>query len=1070
MKIKLLVFLLVILFAVPVMALPPKGYISDKAAVTDNTTFIDANRILMFVTNHGNFGRDLSGYFGYDYGTFFPYAGDPAPISAGDDLAIRSPYYAGGLWVGGEVNGQRRGALSEYGSEYVPGPMIGTTFSPDSPDFRVLKLYRDSLAGNPNQDYLDYLDNAVAWGAPIMLDTLGEPILDADNKLQPEMLGDQMCWAIYNDADPDKRGDVDGGTTAPLGLEVKQTVFAFDRQGSLGNIVILKFQIFNKGGNTINDCYFSIWSDPDLGGAGDDLVGCDTLIGLGFVYNVDDNDTFYDDVPCLGIDFFQGPLRAATQAEIDAADPADTTEDGELILGRMWGKTYPDSVNYGMGSFFKYINGTDPDNFTETYAFMQGLDGKTGNPYNYNGVDLKYMHSGDPVADVGDLDINPADRRWMQTTGPVTFAPGDSTEILAAIIVGLGTDRLTSITLVKELDIFAQRLYESGFNPPKPPAAPVVNVAQLPGEIIFTWGDTSEVDPGDFEYEGYSFWQGETAAGPWTLLNTWDVVNARDNALVDSLRDPITGLIVGDPKRDLSNSRLAYSRTVTQDRINGGLLNDVTEYFFRVTAFSFSYIFDDQPVPNQDRFLESQTVLRVFPQSPTAGTLFGAEGNDTLEVTHTGGGDGSVLPIVTDPWLLTGDTYEVTFEDDALLGETVWHLVNVTTGDTLQMGQLNQTGDHFYLPVEGMLIKVLGPTPGVKPGSAGWEIPNGTRRFTWASADFGFEGFGGALGWAGPGDVWGGHDPVDPSTIPAVLLKLAAVDENGVFDPADENVSYAYRYGRGFGDPPALPEFAPFMINGGSYGFQDFEKSCPLSAWNMDVDPPERLAVGYLENNAALAVLDGKYWPRDHNQYGIGGPAEGSSNIDGGGPREWLWIFNAPYSETPVAEYQLNAIDDPMPIMYWATWNRHGTSGLVFEDGDEFLIIPARVNTPSDVFTFTSLVTTVAKSESALDDIKAVPNPFYLFGGYDPSPGIKQIAFHHLPGACTIKIFNLGGDLLRTIDKDDPSTAIAYWDVLTENNLPVASGIYIYVVEAEGYGTKIGKMAVFVEAEVLKIY
>ena len=44
----------------------------------------------------------------------------------------------------------------------------------------------------------------------------------------------------------------------------------------------------------------------------------------------------------------------------------------------------------------------------------------------------------------------------------------------------------------------------------------------------------------------------------------------------------------------------------------------------------------------------------------------------------------------------------------------------------------------------------------------------------------------------------------------------------------------------------------------------------------------------------------------------------------------------------------------------------------------------------------------------------------------------------------------------------------AEWNGNTYNGLPVASGIYIYVVEAEGYGQKIGKFAIFKEVEVLK--
>ena len=132
-------------------------------------------------------------------------------------------------------------------------------------------------------------------------------------------------------------------------------------------------------------------------------------------------------------------------------------------------------------------------------------------------------------------------------------------------------------------------------------------------------------------------------------------------------------------------------------------------------------------------------------------------------------------------------------------------------------------------------------------------------------------------------------------------------------------------------------------------------------------------------------------------------------------------------------------------------------------------LVPNYVITPADTFTFTNPPPSFTTSESDLSEIKAVPNPFYLYGGYDPSPGSYAIRFHHLPQECEIRIFNLAGDLVRTIQKDRDD-ALAEWDVLTEQGLPVASGIYIYVVEAPGFGTQTGKMAVFVEDEVLRIY
>ncbi|MDH4158056.1 MAG: hypothetical protein OEW00_12360, partial [candidate division Zixibacteria bacterium] len=600
MKIKFLTCLLIFLVALPLAAAPPAG-LGGKSApsmsqLIDNASFIDANLIYMFVTNHGNFARDLAGVFGNDYGTYYPYAGTEDILSGAN---IRSPLYAGGLWIGALDSAARatgteveaiRIIVSEYSDEYVPGPIdtINDTAFADNRDFRVYKIYRDSLEGNPNQDYLDW---PVDQGAPV------------DDEGKPALVGDHMCWAVFNDMDPDQH-DNRSGETLPLGIEVRQTTFAFARQGSLGSIVFLRFQVFNRSVHTLQECYFSIWVDPDLGGAGDDYVGCDTTIDLGFVYNADDADQYYGgSTPCLGIDFFQGPLEFT-------GDDADTA--------LMWNDTLVGYVNMGMTSFNKYINGTDPRSASESYNYMKGLN-KDGTNYEYPpGNVLKYVHTGDPVEGTGDLDIAPADRRWMQTTGPFpggAFRPGDSTEILAAIIVGQGSDRLSSITVMKELDKFAQKVYESGFNPPPPPVKPNVTIATLSGEITLSWDDTSEVDPGEFPFEGYSVWQGQTKSGPWRLLQTFDIKNEIDS-LTDIFFDVQSGLFLPQSVRALKNLGLEYHYTTKINKFTNEPLRDAQDYYFAVSAFSFSDTNKlGETVPNGDKFLESRTTVTVTPQA-----------------------------------------------------------------------------------------------------------------------------------------------------------------------------------------------------------------------------------------------------------------------------------------------------------------------------------------------------------------------------------------------------------------------------------------------------------------------
>jgi hypothetical protein len=414
------------------LALPPAVDRSQSPAApstVDYQTYIDANRILMFITNTGQLGRDLGGVFGNDYGTYFPFSRIDFII---DGSNISSPLYAFGLWMGGKVNDSVRMALAEYASEYVPGPMAGGTFQADRPEFRVYTLFKDSLESNPSADYLAW---PVDQGAP--LDGYGKPLC----------LGDQTLWAVYNDADPDQHhGTVDAGETAPLGVEVQQLAWAYDRQGVLGDVIFLMYKFVNKGSNDISDFYLSIWADPDLGWGGDDLVGCDTLHDMLFCYNGFQQDQRYAPMPppACGFRVLAGPVVSA---------PGDTAY--------FFGHTYPDHANMHMSSFNKYINGTDPDNSQEAYWFMQGLVAKQdGAPYVYNGDTIRFVASGDPVTGTGDLDVDPDDRRMMASFGPLDFPAGDSQQVVVAFAVGAGTDRLSSITKLKNILVNLSPLYE----------------------------------------------------------------------------------------------------------------------------------------------------------------------------------------------------------------------------------------------------------------------------------------------------------------------------------------------------------------------------------------------------------------------------------------------------------------------------------------------------------------------------------------------------------------------------------------------------------------------------------
>lgn len=141
---------------------------------------------------------------------------------------------------------------------------------------------------------------------------------------------------------------------------------------------------------------------------------------------------------------------------------------------------------------------------------------------------------------------------------------------------------------------------------------------------------------------------------------------------------------------------------------------------------------------------------------------------------------------------------------------------------------------------------------------------------------------------------------------------------------------------------------------------------------------------------------------------------------------------------------------------------------------EHFRLVTNKPNDVSDVFAIStaSFAATVSATgtEDQLSNIKAVPNPYYLFSSYDNNQVNRRLKFTNLPPECTISIYNLAGDFIISIDKTDQLATDVEWDVTNSFNVPVASGIYIYVVDAPGFGQKVGKMAIFTEIEILGQY
>jgi hypothetical protein len=972
--------------------------------------------------------------------------------------------FAAGIWVAGKVRGtgELRTAAAEYQVEFQPGKIKpdGTPDNPEDPRYKIWKINKTDLF-NPSDDYLNW---PVEDGAP-WEDVNGDGVFTRGVD-RPLLMGDQTLWMVFNDANPAQHNIF---KTAPMGLEVQMTIWGYNRVDAFGDMFFVKALIINKSNTTYDSTFVALWDDPDLGYAGDDFVGCDTTLSLGYCYNASNTDNVYGSAPpAIGRDFFQG-VRVYT------GNPNDSAK----AFGKWW-KGYK---NLPMYAFSFYWNGApfpyrDPNFADEAYNFMKGFLAD-GTPYvdPNTGQATRYVFPGDPETGTGWLDgtrvgpitLSPGDRRFLMSNGPFTLAPGDTQEIVFGLLIARGTSNVNSVTTLKMVDRVAQLAYDLDFKlpPTPPPPSPNVQIVELDKEIVLYWpydkriDEYKEVDlidrdpngnPTEYVFEGYIIYQFESPIYPpidtggvcpprIVKIAIFDVVNGV-TAIRDWVFDPRWGEYIEVTVIRGTDSGIQRFFRVNKDYLKNEPLVNGKTYYFAVTA----YAYNPYGVP---RVIESP--VNIITATPKQIIFTPAVGDIIRSVRKSGKSDGDAFGIVIDPTKLTGHTYEVRF--DTAGGEITWKLIDKTTNQLKLTGQRNQSGDGNYEIIDGIQFKVIGPPPGPKD----WAWTKGTRKLTWANADimtsFGLPShlftFNGAFGYVSPYGIFiSGRehsDVVTPDKLRDIKIVFATTDTAGNFDPAHQNASFGYRYLRRANADPAKPEFAPFIKNPApGYAFQEFglnnQPNVPLAVYDIEANPPRRLAVGFLENNVANGLVDGKYWPGDYNVY---------DNVGTGGPREWLFIFDVDYSTTQSADLSKDILNNDLPVMYMATWNRRGN--VAFSDGDELVIYANHPNTVNDIFEITA-----PSAPVKVGDENNTPLSFELYQNYpNPFNPSTTIEFD-IPEKTNVKLIIydiLGREVKKLIDKElDPGKYKVNFDAKD-----LSSGVYFYTLRTSKF-TKTNKM------------
>ncbi|CAA6810668.1 MAG: Unknown protein, partial [uncultured Aureispira sp.] len=443
-----------------------------------------------------------------------------------------SALFAGAIWLGAyDDGGNLILAAQTYrsnGNDYWTGPLnpdLGTIEKTDCErwdrHFTVLGDDITALRG----DFLDPLNPGVqgtpsrgllgwpAKGNPHFLAIHGfdirdynqdlAPFIDADNdgiydpyqgdhpiievagcesfNYNTPVYADQMTWWVYND-----NGNLHTQTNGQtMKMEIQVTAFGYRTTDAINNQTFYRYKLLNRNKLALNDTYFSLWSDPDLGCANDDYIGCDTVTGMGYVYNQDANDDnpcgtagsagYGTDIPALGVDYFRGPLDSAG-AEIGLSSfqyhinsPSDPKGDPTAALG-----------------FYRLISGFWPNGTNITY----GGDGY--DPGNQAGVSTPYVFPSFPNETGGGAwsmcteSLSGLDQRFLHTSGPFVLKPGATNEMISGVVwvPSIPDYPCPTLTPLVEADVLAQNLFDNCFKITDGPDAPYIDVIEMNQELV----------------------------------------------------------------------------------------------------------------------------------------------------------------------------------------------------------------------------------------------------------------------------------------------------------------------------------------------------------------------------------------------------------------------------------------------------------------------------------------------------------------------------------------------------------------------------------------------------------
>jgi len=231
-----------------------------------------------------------------------------------------------------------------------------------------------------------------------------------------------------------------------------------------------------------------------------------------------------------------------------------------------------------------------------------------------------------------------------------------------------------------------------------------------------------------------------------------------------------------------------------------------------------------------------------------------------------------------------------------------------------------------------------------------------------------------------------------------------------------------------------------------TYGFFSFQrKPTNFQIWDVtDADNPFKVAYEWIEGTKPDS-LKGKFCSNERITLRVKKKTTASGSVS---YQKKLWLFEFAAPSEISEDFDLIGIP---------------------QKGDVYRITTTKPFDRHDVFEFSMAgnIFNVQTAKRDLNDIYVVPDPYIAASTLEPrlirqsGRGQRRIDFVNLPPKCTIRIFTMSGQMVQEIDHDSAmDNGREPWDMRTKDGLEVAFGIYIYHVDVQGIGEKIGRFSI----------